>query len=183
MQRLATAAGALAPEAAPEVESLAVTAVEWSEPPVLEQRPQPPLAVEEAIAVMAGFFHADCAAEVEMSWPLWQFGREGWRRQPARLVCTTLGPGFAAGAAADEGQVQVDFGMDELYLAELAPWDRATRMHLQTNIAQLLAGSLQLQHRLQPRRRRLWSEGGGDWSERLAERLRQAAAAPGEGPA
>ena len=174
LPRLVQAAQALPPEsAAAGVRGLTVRALDWGEPPVLEERPQEYLAVEEAVRQMEEFVHDDCACELELAWPLWRFD-EGWSHVLCPVTCISLGPGFAPGAIAGEGHLQVDFGLDEVFLAEMAPWNRDTRLHLQTNILQLLGFSQQLQRALQPQRRRLWSDQSADWTTRLTERLQAA---------
>lgn len=154
------------------VRQLAVTALDWNEPALIEERFESGgIPLEAALAAMRDFAQPDCACELELAWLLWRYDGQAWEQVPHPLVCTSFGSDFAAGLAAQEGHVVVDFGLDEAFLAELAPWDAATRGHLQANILQLLAFSLRLQNQLQPLRRRLWSDTEADWSQKLLARL------------
>ncbi|HEY7837911.1 MAG TPA: hypothetical protein VIC54_04885 [Terriglobales bacterium] len=187
LPRLRAAAEALPPEAVQRgVRQWTVQALEWSEPPLLEEsaesaeRASEPegsmveagATIEVAIAHLAEFAQADCACSLEMEWMLWEFGDEGWKQTPHAVICRSLGPEFGGGtAAADEGQVLIELGGDEPFVAERAPWDVSTRRRLQANILQLLALCHAVQRRLQPVRRKLWSESEADWTEKLALRL------------
>ncbi|HVB39768.1 MAG TPA: hypothetical protein VNE83_02630 [Terriglobales bacterium] len=180
LPRLRAAAEALPPEALQRgVRQWTVQALEWSEPPLLEESGEsgesagePGTAIEVAIGHLAEFAQADCACSLEMEWLLWEFGDEGWKQTPHAVICRSLGPEFGGGtAASEEGQLQIELGGDEPFVAELAPWDASTRRHLQANILQLLALCHAVQRRLQPARRKLWSESEADWTEKLALRL------------
>ena len=175
LPRLAQAAESLPSEALERgVQQLNVMALSWSEPPLLEERVDSGLPVRVAIDQMAEFVQEDCACVLEMAWLLWNYGDHGWVQQPRPVVCTSVGTGFGDGVAEQEGQIQIDFGLDEAFLAEQAPWDAATRAHLQANILQLLEFSHKAQRVLKPARRRLWSEAEDDWSQKLALRLQAA---------
>ena len=76
------------------------------------------------------------------------------------ITFTSFGRAFADHDAAQEGDIVIDFGLDEIFLAELAPWTASTRQHLQANILQLLAFCHKLQAALAPLRRQLWCIGG-----------------------
>ncbi|HUX67426.1 MAG TPA: hypothetical protein VMV31_08045 [Terriglobales bacterium] len=160
------------------VRSLSVTALDWSEPALLEERYHTGIPLPAALEPMRPLVQADCACELELAWLLWGYhpdgaagADEGWRQTPHTLRCSSLGPLFGDGLAAQEGHVVVDFGLDEAFLAELAPWNASTRRHLQANILQLLAFSRKVELQLRPQRRRLWSEGEADWTQRLLRRI------------
>ena len=165
------------------VRSLSVTALDWSEPALVEERYETGIPLAAALEQMREFVQADCAGELELAWLLWSYDPErarpdgpaaedeGWLQVPQTLRCSSLGPQFADGLAAAEGHVVVDFGLDEAFLAELAPWNASTRRHLQANILQLLAFSRKVELQLRPQRRRLWSEGEADWTQRLLRRI------------
>lgn len=162
------------------VRSLSVTALDWSEPALLEERYEAGIPLAAALDQMREFVQADCACELELAWLLWSYDSqaepkdgddEAWLQTPHTLRCSSLGPQFADGLAGEEGHVVVDFGLDEAFLAELAPWNASTRRHLQANILQLLAFSRKVELQLRPQRRRLWSEGEADWTQRLLRRI------------
>lgn len=157
------------------VREVSVSAVSWAEAPLFEEQFEQGVALDAAMEALRPFAAADCACELELAWLLWVHETE-WRQRPHALRLSSLGPGFGAaeGGPVEEGQLVVDFGLDEPFLAELTPWNLATRRHLQANIVQLLAYVKQIEQQLRPRALRLWSEGEGDWLERLARRLQAA---------
>lgn len=177
LPRLAHAVAALPAEALERgVRAFTVTALSFAEPPLLDERAESGLPLDDALAQMRSFLADDCACELELTWQLWIYQQNSWRQTPQPLTFSALGPAFAD--AARDGHLTVDFGLDEAFLAELAPWNDDTRRHLQANITQLLVYCHRVQQQLQPQRRRLWSETEADWTEKLMRRLDRAAGAP-----
>lgn len=158
------------------VRALSVTALDWSEPALLDERFDAGIALAAALEQLRPLVHDDCACELELAWLLWRYhpdrpAPDDWEQVPHPLHCTSLGPHFGDGLAAEDGHVIVDFGLDEAFLAERAPWNASTRRHLEANILQLLAFSRKAELQLRPQRRRLWSEGEADWTQRLLRRI------------
>ncbi len=183
LPRLALAAETLPQEAVERgVQQFAVTAMDWNEAPLVDERAQPGVAISEALEAMREFAQDDCACEIEMMWSLWTYGGGKWNQSPQALRLTSMGAAFGDANLRDDGDLTVDFGMDEAFLAELAPWNRETRQHLQANIVQLLVYCRRLEEMLKPMQRRLWSEDEeGDWTEKLKQRLEMASSEAGEG--
>lgn len=163
------------------VRQFSVVPIDWNEPAVIEERPEAGVSAEEAIEAMREFMHEDCAAEIELSWLLWTYSGGSWQQAPHQLRFTGMGPAFGGGSAREDGQISVDFGLDEAFLADLAPWNRETRQHLQANIIQLLVYAHRLQEQLHPAERRLWSDGESDWTAKLTRRLELASSEAGTG--
>ncbi len=181
LPRLAHAAEVLPIEALERgVQQFRVVALNWSEPALVEERATGGMTVAEALEEMRGFVHEDCACEMDLAWMLWRYGAQGWEQALHPVRFTSLGPSFAEGLAAEEGQLSVDFGLDEAFLAEAAPWNVDTRRHLQANILQLLAYCHKAQQQMRPRMRRLWSDEETDWTQKLVQRLRDAAGEAGQ---
>lgn len=177
LPRLQQACEALPQEARERgVRGVAVTALDWTQAPLLEERFEPGVELEAALTRLREFAHDDCACEAELAWLLWHFRNGRWEQAPQSVRLITLGIAFGDGLAAQEGHIEVDFGLDEVFLAELAPWNAETRQHLQANIVQLLVFSQKVQERLRPQRRRLWSEDVDDWTQKLVQRLNLAQA-------
>lgn len=152
-----------------------VVAVNWSEPALVEERATNGITVAAAMDAMRGFVHEDCACEMDLAWLLWNYGERGWEQTPQPVRFASLGPSFGDQLAAEDGHLSVDFGLDEAFLGEVAPWNAETRRHLQANILQLLAFCHKLQQQMHPRARRLWSDDEEDWTQKLIQRLRAAA--------
>ncbi|MGH9482660.1 MAG: hypothetical protein ACRD1L_11285 [Terriglobales bacterium] len=155
------------------VRELSVVALDWSQTPLFQMRYERGIPLAPAIEQMREFVQEDCACEIVLAWLLWIYGPKGWEQAPQPVRVSSLGPSFEPGLAKDEGQVVVDFGLDEVFLAELAPWDVSTRRHLQANILQLLAFTRMVEEKLRPQNRRLWSEGEENWTTRLLARIEQ----------
>lgn len=183
LPRLAQAAEQLPVEALERgVRRLAVTALEWQQAALVEEEFEEGIPLDAALAQMREFFQPDCACQVDLAWMLWKFDHGEWKQTPHPLQMASVGPGFGErdGSVREEGHVMVDFGLDEAFLAEQAPWSVETRRHLQANILQLLAYCHKAQQRLQPAKRLLWSEDEADWTQKLMRRLAAAGADSGE---
>lgn len=152
------------------VQELRVVALDWSQAPLIEDRFDQGVPLTAAIEQMRGFVKDDCAAELELAWLLWIHTPNGWEQAPQPVRFSSLAPRFEPGLAKEQGHVIVDFGLDELFLVEMAPWNDSTRRHLQANIVQLLAFSRLVEEKLRPSNRRLWSEGEENWAQRLLAR-------------
>ncbi|HXR98806.1 MAG TPA: hypothetical protein VN709_13275 [Terriglobales bacterium] len=176
LPRLAQAAAVLPAEALERgVRGIALTAVDWNQPALVEERFDTGISLDAATDLLRPFTADDCACEWQLSWSLWMFQESEWRQRPMPITFTNFGRRFADHNAVEDGDMVIDFGLDEIFLAELAPWTTSTRQHLQANILQLLAMCHKLQAALSPVRRQLWSEAEEnstlDLSERLAQRL------------
>lgn len=172
LPRLRQAVGVLPAEAQERgVFALSVCPVNWNEPPLLEERGTEAVPLEEAVEALAEFLADDCAAELELAWLLWRYSGAGWEQVPHPVRFQIIGAEFGEDTAVQDGHLVVDFGLDEVFLAELAPWEEDTRKHLQANILQLLAFSHKLQAQLHPLRRKLWSDSEEDWTRKLVLRV------------
>lgn len=172
LPRLQQAVGVLPVEAQERgVFALSVAPVAWTEPPLVDERFTEGIPLAEALEALAEFLADDCAGEVELAWLLWRYSGSNWEQVPHPVRFQVIGSRFGEAAADQDGHLLVDFGLDEVFLAELAPWGEATRKHLQANILQLLAFSHKLQAQLHPQRRKLWSDNEEDWTRKLVLRV------------
>lgn len=179
LPRLARAIEVLPAEAQERgVRDFSVAALSWSEPPLLDEHADEGVPVAAAVEQMREFVTDDCACALQLGWMLWTYEQGTWTQAPRTLEFTAVGPLFADGGES-EGHLMVDFGLDEAFLAELAPWNDDTRRHLQANIIQLLVYCHRVQEALEPTRRRLWSEVEADWTQKLMRRLDSALDQPG----
>jgi hypothetical protein len=144
---------------------LRVYALEFAEPPALEQRFEGQPDVRQVTAAAREFLHADCAYQVETHWDLWQHDRE-WKLAPSPVILQCFGSEFPA----DDGEhLLLDLGPDSLFLPESeAP---ASFRAVQSNIRSVLHLATDIEEALPVERRRLWSESGENLAEQLAEVL------------
>jgi hypothetical protein len=140
---------------------LRINAVSESEPPVFEQPFENPPDVEAVITAARQFTTEDCVVQLEAKWDLWQFDKE-WELRPAPVTLSCTGPGYPA----DEREhLNIDFGLDAHFLPQ-----RDLPNHLfmaRSNIRSLLHLISELDRTLTIESKRLWSESGENFAERL----------------
>jgi hypothetical protein len=143
---------------------LRVTAISWSEPPLLETPFEQPVDIAAATAVAKEFHIADCAIQLETSWDLWQFDEQlnDWVVGPSRAVLSCFGPQFESET---DDHVRIDFGIDANFLPQ--PDLPNFSFMSQSNIRSLLHLTHELDNALAVDTRRLWTESGENFAERL----------------
>ena len=139
-----------------------VHAVSFTEPALFEQAFPDPLDLDAVLAMAREFTGSDCAAQLEAKWDLWQYSDDDWKLTPSRVVFTCFASEFDD---SDGDHLRVDFGPDVLFLPDTS-LPNGTFM-AQSNIRSLLKfvhdgdGSLAVENR------RLWTESGENFAERL----------------
>jgi hypothetical protein len=146
---------------------LRINAIEFSEPPVLEEHFEASATIAEVVAAARDFENPDCAYVVEANWDLWQFEDE-WKLAPSPVLLTCFGPEFPS----DNGEsILFDLGLDSLYLppADAPGGFRA----VQFNIRSLLHLVSDLRQTLSIDHLSLWSESGVNLAGQLEEMVRE----------
>lgn len=171
-----------ASQGAPGVCSVAVYALDWSEPPSVEQAFEEGIGAEEALEVAREFLHHDCAYEAQMSWELWtpkpleslDGGDDDWERKPQVVSILCLGTEFDRESQEDHGQLEIIFGPESNFLPpeewDLDPEERQLVMEgpqMRENIETLIHYARRLEQVLPVARRRLWCESGDDLAEQI----------------
>lgn len=142
-----------------------VLAIDYGEAPVLESPFPPPLAVEDVLAAAKDFHNADSCCRLETWWDLWQFDRQ-WELAPSRVALCCFGPEFDR----ENGEnLAIEFGIDAHFLPQ-PELPNSLRM-IQSNIKSLLKLVHDLDDALPVETRRLWSESGDNFSEKLHQAL------------
>jgi hypothetical protein len=144
---------------------LSMIAVSESEPPLFEQSFDNPPDPEAVIAAARQFSTADCSVQLGTRWDLWQFDKE-WALTPTPVTLICTGPEFETDERHD---LQIDFGIDSHFLPQ-----RDLPNHLfmaRSNIRSLLHLVAELEKALTVETKRLWSESGGNFAERLQRYL------------
>ncbi len=173
-----------------------IMAVDVSEPVVAEIPYSPPVPINDVLAVAKDFQNADSSYRLETWWDLWQFDGE-WKLAPARVALCCFGPEFNQSPSGDAlpldvprtpviafpspsddaalgCALEIEFGIDANFLPQPDLPD-SPRM-IESNIKSLLKLVHDLDDALPVETRRLWSESG----ENFAEKLHQALAAVAE---
>ncbi|MBN8729247.1 MAG: hypothetical protein J0L64_01810 [Acidobacteria bacterium] len=149
---------------------LRIFALDYSEPPVLEEEFDDAANTSAILSIIREHFHNDCAFQLDCCWDLWHYG-EDWSLKPCAVSLAIFGPFFESPWGE---QVQIDLGLDFLYLPSpgVPPNPRALR----SNIRSVLHLAEDMQRILPVDKRALWSESG----ENLAERLQEAVEEEGD---
>jgi hypothetical protein len=150
--------------------TLRVYAVEYAEPPAAEKPFEAGTSVADMIAAAREFMAGDCACDLECSWDLWTFDQE-WKLAPAAVTISCLGPDFESDAG---DHLRIDFGLDAKFLPQ-PNLEGSLRMH-QSNLRSLLHLVGDIEKALPLERRQLWSEGGANFAESLAQAVSDFAA-------
>jgi hypothetical protein len=156
---------------------LSVHPVAWTEPTVLERRFDPGVSPEEAVDVASEFAHDDFAFVFEAFWDLWvpNDGEQGdaWVQRPSAVKFLVHGTQFDEGIYADDGHIEVDFGLDSSFLYEGTKLSSAVEQHVRSNIAKLVAFSNAVQKNCAISGRVLWSESEENLAQKLIAKLQQ----------
>jgi hypothetical protein len=172
-----------------------IMAVDPNEPVVAEVPYPPPVPLDAVLAIAKDFQNPDACYRLETWWDLWQIDPDepgaDWKVAPARAALCCFGPEFdqspSAGrptrrtsVIASPGEdlglgcaLEIEFGIDAHFLPQPdAP--ESTRM-IESNIKSLLKLVHDLDDALPVDTRRLWSESGENFAEKLQQALSAAA--------
>lgn len=172
-----------------------VLAVDANEPVVAEVPYSPPVPIDSLLAVAKDFQNSDSAYRLETWWDLWQFvaetARPEWKIAPARVALCCFGPDFHQSPSGQEpprqGErpsviafpsgddaaigcaLEIEFGLDANFLPQPDLPD-SPRL-IESNIKSLLKLVHDLDDALPVETRRLWSESGENFAEKLHQAL------------
>src|SRR5438045_5490775 len=103
----------------PGISYVALYPVSWNEPTILEQRFRVGIDPEEAVQIASDLLHDDYAYLFEAHWDLWTLAdAKEWVQQSSQVKFVVQGEEFDARACAQEGHIQIDFGLDSPFLHE-----------------------------------------------------------------
>jgi hypothetical protein len=145
-----------------------VIPVDYTEPAVLEVPMPAPVTIDQVLAAAKDFENADSCYRLETWWDLWQFDAE-WKLTPSRAALVCFGPEFAR---EDDSHLEIEFGIDAHFLPQ--PEVHGSLVTIQSNIKSLLKLVHDLDDALPVETRRLWSESGENFSEKLQQALQAA---------
>jgi hypothetical protein len=150
---------------APHPSTFKVIAVAFDEPALLETAFPPPVDVDRVLGAAKEFAHDDSCYRLETWWDLWQH-EEDWQLAPARVTLCCFGPRFEH---EDHGNLCIEFGIDTHFLPR-TELPQSLRM-VQSNIQSLLKLVHDADDALPVEIRKLWTESGDNFSERLHQAL------------
>lgn len=146
-----------------------VLAVDYNEPAVLEIPYPPPISLDAVLAAAKDFENPDACYRLECWWDLWQFEAD-WKLASSRVALCCFGPEFEHES---HDHLAIEFGIDAHFLPQ-PNTPNSVRM-VQSNIKSLLKLVHDLDDALPVETRRLWSESGENFSEKLHQALSSSA--------
>jgi hypothetical protein len=150
--------------------TVSVQAVDSTEPPLLERPMNGPVDVEDILETLHDYTGDDVAQRVESFWDLWQYIDENWVLAPARVALICQGPEFDNNTDQpmhDQEQLRIEFGVDTNYLPQ--PDIPGSARLTESNLRSLLRLVHELDSTLPVRKRKLETESGDNFAERLQQ--------------
>ena len=148
-----------------------VQAIDTTEPPLIERPFNGPFDIEDILPMLKDVTGEDVAYSFESWWDLWQF-RNDWELAPARVTLYCFGPEFDNGTDQEptaQEDLRIDFGLDSYYLPQ--PDIPGGARLIESNIKSLLRLVHELDTTLPVAKRRLETESGENFAERLQNTL------------
>jgi hypothetical protein len=152
--------------------TVSIHAVDSTQPPLLEQPLNGPLDPSAVVTILRDYRGDDVAYRVESWWDLWQFEDREPKLAPARVALSCFGPEFDDGSASGQEDLRIDFGLDSLFLPRADVPGSAVL--IESNIKSLLRLVHELESELPVARRKLETESGENFAERLQNVLKAA---------
>ena len=154
---------------------VALHPVSWNEPTILEQRFNPGVDPEQAVAMAADLLHDDYAYIFEAYWDLWTLpDKADWVLQPSPVTFIVHGTEFDDQTFEQEGHIQIDFGLDTPFLQEQVQLTSAAEAKVRSNVQKLVELTGKLQQTSGANARLLWSESEENLAQKLIARLQKA---------
>lgn len=146
---------------------VSIQAISTAEPPLLERPLNGPLDIDAVSQILRDYQGDDIAQVVEGWWDLWQFDKD-WELRAARVALSCFGPEFDNGTergAGEQEDLRIDFGVDSNFLprTDIAGSAKLT----ESNIKSLLRLVHELEEVLPVETRRLETESGENFADRL----------------
>ena len=161
-------------EQRPGITYIAVQPVSWNEASVLERRFSPGITPEEAAVIAADLVHDDYAYIFDAHWDMWTvdgFGK--WSLVPSQVKIIAQGEEFEEGVQEETGHIQVDFGLDSLFVQEGAQLTDESQARIRENVLKLIEFTKKLEMHTRATSRRLWSESDESLPQKLIARLQR----------
>lgn len=161
-------------EQRPGITYVAVQPVSWNEASVLERRFSPGIPPEEAVVIAADLVHDDYAYTFDAYWDLWTPDERGhWQLAPSRVKFIVQAEEFDEGIQQETGHVEIDFGLDSLFVQENVELTDETQAKIRENVLRLIEFSKKLEMNTRATSRRLWSESDESLPQKLIARLQR----------
>jgi hypothetical protein len=159
----------------PGVTAVALHPVSWNEATILEKQFKPGITPEAAVLIASDLLHEDYAYVFEAAWDLWirdDQTRE-WALRPEPVKFVVHGVEFDEGAAQEEGHIQVDLGLDSLFLQEQVELTLEAEDRVRANVQKLVEFSAKAEKSSGASSRMLRTESEENLAQKLIARLQR----------
>jgi hypothetical protein len=143
----------------PGLSALRIYALEFVEPPALEQALLAEATVDDAIELCREFENPDCAYLIDGYWEQWKF-RDGWKLGPMRISLTCFAPEFENEAG---DHLRIELGSEEDYLPRGG--DPESVRAARSNLTSVLRLAQEIREKLPVERERIWTESEENFAE------------------
>ena len=159
----------------PGITYAAVQPVSWNEASILERRFVPGITPEEAVVVAADLIHDDYAYIFDAYWDLWTPEQNGkqWLLVPSLVKFIVQGEEFDDRGHQETGNIEIDFGLDSLFVQERIELTEETQAKFRDNLAKLVEFTKKAEMNTRTTSRRLWSESEESLPQKLIARLQK----------
>jgi hypothetical protein len=161
--------------AQPGITDVALHPVSWNEATVLERRFNPGITPEAAVLIASDLLHEDYAYVFEAFWDLWILDEheQEWKLQPSRVRFLVHGLDFDDGVYQQEGNIEVDLGLDSAFLQEGVPLISDAESRVRANVQKLVEFTSKVERNSGATGRLLWSESAENLAQKLITRLQK----------
>jgi hypothetical protein len=162
-------------ELRPGITYAAVQPVSWNEASILERRFSPGITPEESVVVAADLIHDDYAYVFDAYWDLWRPEPTSgqWLLIPSLVKFIVQGEEFDDGTHKETGHIEIDFGLDSLFVQENVELTEETQAKIRDNLAKLVEFTKKVETNTRATSRRLWSESEETLPQKLIARLQK----------
>ena len=161
-------------EQRPGITYIAVQPVSWNEASVLERRFSPGITPQEAVVIAADLVHDDYGYVFDVYWDMWTVDPTGkWSLVPSQVKIIAQGEEFEDGVQEETGHIQIDFGLDSLFVQEGVELTNESQARIRENVLRLIEFSKKLEMHSRATSRRLWSESDESLPQKLIARLQR----------
>lgn len=161
-------------EQRPGITYVAVQPVSWNEASVLERRFSPGITPQEAVVVAADLVHDDYAYAFDVYWDVWSVDSTGkWSLGASQVKIIAQGEEFEDGVQQETGHIQVDFGLDSLFVQEGVELTDESQARIRENVLRLIEFTKKIEMHTRATSRRLWSESDESLPQKLIARLQR----------
>jgi len=126
------------------------------------------------VLIAADLVHDDYAYTFDAYWDLWTPDEKGqWQLIPSLVKFIVQAEEFDDGIQQETGHIEIDFGLDSLFVQENVELTDETQAKIRENVLRLIEFSKKVEMNTRATSRRLWSESDESLPQKLIARLQR----------